>query len=175
MSEVSKDKSSGNKHDGVALAVSAAVWGGLFWIIPSDIGFSGPLMWFCYVAGAVCIAVSFGGALMEMENLTGHEAFGWLGVGALFLVGAILLHLANAMFSFTGFSEVATKLLAYGLDMLGIPFILFGVSAITSKPPESEPNDPQKPSISRKDTILTVLSFVSALVPILGAVANNLF
>ena len=175
MSDVPENKSSGNKHDGVALAVSAAAWGALFWIIPSDVGFSGSLMWFCYVAGAVCIAVSFGGALMEMENLTGHEAFGWLGVGALFLVAAILLHLANIMFSFAGFWEVATKLLAYGFDMLGIPFILFGVSAMTSKPPEDKPSDPQKPQGSRKEALLTILSFASALIPILGAVANNLF
>ena len=167
-----QNQPSANKHDGFALAASAAAWGGLFWLIPSDIGFSGFVMWFCYIAGAACIAVSFAGALTELENLTGHEAFGWMGVGALFQVIAILSYLATVIFSLGGSVEVAAKLAAYGLTMFGIPFFLYGVSAITSNPPRDKLSNAKQSRGSRKDTILTILAFASSLIPIVGAITK---
>ena len=105
---------------------------------------------------------------MELENITGSEAFGWWGVGGFFLVSGVLLHLATATFALTPMWLLTARVAAMLLDMLGIPFVLYGIATTLDKSRQDLYNS--KPKRTSRDTILTILSFISASLPLLSAI-----
>ncbi len=164
------EKDETSKHDGFALAASFAIWGATLWFAPSYVEFSGMLLAVCYLLGGLFVAISFGGAFMELENYAGSEAFGWWGVGGFFLILAVLLHLATTSFllSIVAVAKVTTLL----LFMIGVPFLFYGISSVLETGSAKRTGSKRRARSTRKDAILTLLSFVSASMPILVTIVK---
>lgn len=115
-------------YEGLAFAAALWLWGSVAWIAPSYIGFGGIGMWVCNIVGGILIAVSFGGAAMEVGSLFKSEAFEWWGVGMVFLVPGALLHFAVWYAELGAFWGAAAKSMALLLDAFGGTFILLGLA-----------------------------------------------
>lgn len=153
----------------------AAIFGWLttlLWIAPWYIDFSGALEWFCYTLGGLSIAVSFIGAFNELSRLLQSEALSWFGVGMAFFAIVATLHvLATYVLPSTVLAAIA-KAVVLVLALIGGGMTFFGVAAIFEE--AQQQYSPQKIS-GRGSTILTILSFVSAILPILGYAVNATF
>lgn len=158
-------------HEGFAVAAIFGLLATLFWIAPWYVGFSGTLEWVCFALGGVSIAVSFGGAFEELSKLLQRDVFSWFGIGMAFFAVAVVCHIL-ATYAFSNVTlVVGTKVLVLVLVLIGGGMVFFGLASIF----EPGPQDQAQSVSDRKghgNAILTVLSFVSSTLPILGYIVN---
>ena len=57
-------------YEGLGFATALWLWGSIAWLAPGYIGFDGWGMWVCNIFGGISIAISFGGAAVEVGKLT---------------------------------------------------------------------------------------------------------
>jgi hypothetical protein len=157
-----------SRYTGFALAASFSFFAILLWIAPTYIGFSGFLAGVCYVLGGLAVTISFVGALTELGELLQIEALGTFGVGLLFLVPGLQLHLAAAFASLSAPWPGVLKVGALLLDALGVFLLCYGAAEMFDALSQRRAEPREQRHGGWKETILTVLSFVSATLPILG-------
>jgi hypothetical protein len=170
----STDDANTSKYTGFATAAAFSLLAILLWLAPSYIGFSGWLQWICYVVGALSVSISFFGALSELADLLKIEALTTFGVGLIFLVPATLLHLV-AVYASPSQDWLANviKVSALILTALGGFLVFYGMAEV-AEAVEQRRAQPQERRVSiRGGTWLTILSFLSAILPIIGFVITT--
>lgn len=146
------DEQEKTPYDGLALAAAFWLWGSIAWFAPAYLGFGGVAMWVCNIVGGILMAISFGGAGMEIGKLFKSEAFEWWGVGLVFLVPAGLLHFAVWYAELSSTWAAVAKGSALLLDGFGGLFVFYGLAYLfwNGSPVELEEAPSQQEKAERR-------------------------
>lgn len=142
---------------------------------PIFLNLSGPAQVVITIIGVIGISIAFAGALQELATLWKSEALSWFGIGLLPLVPAIILNVVVVFGEAVFFWTTLAKVGILALYAFAGPWFFYGIAAFFKEPSQkldASADTPEERAESRaskrRDTIVTVLSLMSALLPILS-------
>lgn len=167
---------------GLAVVASFWLWGALLFYAPTYLSATGGWRVFLNVLGGICLAISVAGAGTELGRMFRSEALSYWGVGLLFVLLAVLLHIATLGNRLLVVWTIVARLSVLLLVSVGGSIILYGFSYLFWKS-EEVPHGEQigrVPPETVEDTkgstikvvvavVVVLLNFVTAVLKLLAA------
>lgn len=164
---------------GLAIAVMFWMWGILLFYIPTYLNLSDNLIF--NILGFLSMTISFAGAFVEMSNLRKNEAYSYWGVSLVFLIPAILLHLAIDYYDISNPLSTVIKIILLILLFIGFPFIPIGFAYLFEKPKDEKKSSELSPKEKAEERskkiqlsasiIITILSLSTAIIQLIAQIS----
>jgi cation transport ATPase len=119
---------------GLTVAAILWLWGSLLLYAPIYLGIAGWGRILFNVLGGLAIAISLLVAIEELTELWKKKAMGYWSISLVFLVPAVILHLAVMFASLPSLWETVARIVALILVFIGGPFVIVGLSNVLWKP-----------------------------------------